>query len=410
MINVPLKTVLLSLESGARPKGGVSADSGDIPSIGGEHLTDIGNFDFTNIKRIPVSFFKKMKTGHISSLDILIVKDGATTGKTSFVRTNFPFKEAAVNEHVFCVRVNPEKALPAYIYHFLRSVEGQKAILQDFRGATVGGISREFAAKVVLPLPSLPEQQRIADILDRAEALRAKRRVTFNHLDELIKSVFIEMFGDPVENPKEWKKKALKEFGEIITGNTPSRKNPEYYGDYIEWIKSDNINTPYMCLTRSEEMLSEKGSKVGRTAPINSVLVTCIAGSLSCIGNVAIADRSIAFNQQINAIVPNENVNTLFLYHLILNTKGYIQSHSTQSMKGMISKGVFGSVPFIMPPIEDQVKFAEFAKKVEKIRKSQHQSLLELNNLFNSLFHEAFSGKLFSHQIFEQKIENGVKI
>ena len=209
MINVPLENVLLSLESGSRPKGGVSADSGDIPSIGGEHLTDNGSFDFTNIKRIPISFLKKMKSGHIFPLDILVVKDGATTGKTSFVRPNFPFREAAVNEHVFCVRVNPEKASPTYVYHFLRSKEGQKAIQLDFRGATVGGISREFAVKTVLPLPSLPEQKRIADILDRAEALRAKRRVALSQLDELTQSIFIDMFGDPIFNPKEWSRVQL---------------------------------------------------------------------------------------------------------------------------------------------------------------------------------------------------------
>jgi type I restriction enzyme S subunit len=204
------------------------------------------------------------------------------------------------------------------------------------------------------------------------------------------------MFGDPVKNPKDWEKKTLKEFGEIITGNTPSREKPEFYGDYIEWIKSNNINTPYIYLTRSEEMLSEKGVKVGRIAPINSVLVTCIAGSLSCIGNVAIADRDVAFNQQINAIVPNETVNTTFLYHLILNTKEYIQSHSTQSMKGMVSKGVFGSISFIMPPIEAQMNFAEFTKRVENMITSQNQSSLEINNLFDALMQKAFIGELVS--------------
>lgn len=315
-----------------------------------------------------------------------------------FKYVDFPFCMGADGVKVLRPKID---ANVKYLYYYLRQLH-----------ITNAGYSRHFKylkqSEVVLP--PLDEQKRIADILDRAEALRDKRQTTLDQLDELIKSVFLEMFGDPVENPKTWEKKALKEFGEIITGNTPSRKKPEYYGNYIEWIKSDNINTPYTYLTRSEEMLSEKGIKVGRTAPINSVLVTCIAGSLSCIGNAAIADRSVAFNQQINAIVPNENVNTLFLYHLILNTKEYIQSHSTQSMKGMISKGVFGSVPLIMPPIEDQVKFAEFAKKVEKIRKSHQQSLLELNNLFDSLAREAFTGKLFSHQFLEREIENGVKI
>ena len=112
-------------------------------------------------------------------------------------------------------------------------------------------------------------------------------------------------------------------------------------------------------------MLSEKGAKEGRIASKNSILVTCIAGSLSCIGNVAIADREVAFNQQINAIIPSEKINEVFLYYLILNSNEYIQNYSTKSMKGMISKTVFSSIYFISPPIEIQNQFAAFAIKNE---------------------------------------------
>ena len=202
------------------------------------------------------------------------------------------------------------------------------------------------------------------------------------------------MFGDPVKNYKGWKKVKLKEFGKVKTGNTPSRKIPEYYGDYIDWIKSDNINNPNIYLTKSEEGLSELGEKKGRIAPKGSVLVTCIAGSLSCIGNTAIADREVAFNQQINAIIPNEKVNEFFLYYLILNTKKQIQNSSTKSMKGMLSKSIFESIPFIFPPTDLQNKFGTFAKINEQNRETQKQSQQQINNLFNTLMQKAFKGEL----------------
>jgi type I restriction enzyme S subunit len=139
---VRLADLVRALESGARPKGGVSTDSGEIPSLGGEHLDGRGGFQLSNTKRIPEAFFKRLGSGRIEKDDILIVKDGATTGKISFVGTDFPFCKAAVNEHVFRLAVVNEEAAPRYVFHFLASPAGQAEILSDYRGATVGGIGR----------------------------------------------------------------------------------------------------------------------------------------------------------------------------------------------------------------------------------------------------------------------------
>ena len=165
-----------------------------------------------------------------------------------------------------------------------------------------------------IPLPPLAEQKRIAGILGAADALRARRRETLVQLDALLQSTFLDMFGDPVTNSMGWDTSALGEVGEVVTGNTPSRKRPEYYGKDIEWIKSDNINHPSFVLTEAEERLSVAGKAVARTSPKGSILVTCIAGSPSCIGNAAIADREVAFNQQINAFVPGERIALWFAF------------------------------------------------------------------------------------------------
>lgn len=131
----------ITLESGLRPRGGVRGILEGIPSLGGEHLNDLGSFHYENMKYIPEDFFKELNYGRIFQNDILVVKDGATTGKTSFVDENFPYIHAAVNEHVFIVRVIPEVVIPKLIFYYLFSNEGQNSIRLDFRGATVGGIS-----------------------------------------------------------------------------------------------------------------------------------------------------------------------------------------------------------------------------------------------------------------------------
>ncbi len=173
------------------------------------------------------------------------------------------------------------------------------------------------------------------------------------------------MFGDPILNPKEWKRKPLASECEIVTGNTPSRKVPEYYGDFIEWIKSDNINTLNATLTNAQEYLSEKGLAVGRSVESGSILMTCIAGSIGCIGNVAIADRKVAFNQQINGIVPGSN-NTWFIYVLFELSKKGIQNSINMALKGILSKSQLSEMKFIFPPVELQNEFGDFAHQVNK--------------------------------------------
>jgi type I restriction enzyme S subunit len=201
------------------------------------------------------------------------------------------------------------------------------------------------------------------------------------------------MFGDPATNPKGWDKKFIKDIGQVITGNTPSRANPEFYGDAIEWIKSDNINTPLDYLTQAEEGLSELGKSVSRIAPSGSILVTCIAGTPSCIGNAAIANRDVAFNQQINALVPFTH-NVKFIYTQILVAKKLIQEASTASMKGMVSKSRFEEIRFISPPLQLQKEFAQRVEAVEKLKATHRASLSELQALFTSLQHRAFRGEL----------------
>ena len=224
--------------------------------------------------------------------------------------------------------------------------------------------------------------------------MRVKRRESLVQLDTLLQSTFLDLFGDPVRNPMGWKTYKIGEVGEVITGNTPSRKRPEYYGDDIEWIKSDNINDPSFFLTEAAERISVAGKKVARTTPKGSLLVTCIAGSRSCIGNAAIANREVAFNQQINAFVPSERINIWFAFGTLWVGKRLVQSASTNSMKGMVSKSAFSAISIPVPPISLQNRFANIVESVEQQKGSQRAHLVELDTLFAALQSRAFRGDL----------------
>ena len=288
-----------------------------------------------------------------------------------------------------------ERVTGPYLFNLLRVPCLRNAGAIKMRGAAgQRRVPADFFSSVQIPIPPLAEQKRITGLLDAADALRAKRREALAQLDTLIQSTFLDIFGDPVTNPMKWDRSALGEVGEVITGNTPSRKRPEYYGKDIEWIKSDNINDPSFVLTEARERLSVAGKTVARTSPRGSILVTCIAGSPSCIGNAAIADREVAFNQQINAFVPSERIALWFAFGMFWVGKRLVQSASTNSMKGMVSKSAFSAISIPIPPMSLQSRFATIAESVEHQKVSQRAHLAELDTLFASLQSRAFRGDL----------------
>lgn len=300
-------------------------------------------------------------------------------------------RTVSTNQQINSIEFDTRLVYPKFGYYACRLLKPKLETMAP--ATTLAIVSKSKFESLKIPVPPLSAQHRIADILDRAEALRAKRRMAIAQLDTLIQSIFIEMFGDPATNPKGWKRVSICDIGEVITGNTPPRENLAYYGTAIEWIKSDNINTPYYYLTNSEEYLSELGKSVARTAPAGSILVTCIAGSPSCIGNAAMTDREVAFNQQINALVPSHG-NAHFLYAQILCGKRLIQKASTEGMKGMVSKSRFENIVIIFPPIDLQDEFARRAITVERLRSSCRTALAKLDELFASLQYRAFWGEL----------------
>lgn len=197
------------------------------------------------------------------------------------------------------------------------------------------------------------------------------------------------MFGDPSVPHDGWAFKTLGSCCDVVTGNTPSRKKPEYYGDFIEWIKTDNI-TESSVLTRASECLSAEGLGVGRSAPEGSVLMGCIAGSIKSIGKVAVADRPVAFNQQINALIPHNEVQTSYLLWALRLTKDYLCDGVNMQLKGILNKTTLSGKCYSIPPLPLQQQFAAFVQQVDKLEFETRQAIDKLQLLYDSLAQEYF--------------------
>lgn len=392
MIRVVLKDIV------EKPITGEWGDEGtSVNVLRTTNFTNEGFIDYTKVVKRDIEQ-KKIDTKRLHRGDIIIEKSGGSPTQPVGRVVYFDSEEIFLcNNFTAILRPKKEQVYPKYLQYIL-FVGHQFGLTSAFQNKTTGIINLQlpkYLEGIQIPLPPLPQQQKIANILDAADALRQNDKALIAKYDELTQALFMDMFGDPVSNPKGWDLLALKHFGKISTGNTPSRSDDANYSTrHIEWIKTDNIKENYLYITKASEYLSEVGLKKARTVEKDAILVACIAGSIDSIGRAALTDRKVSFNQQINAIESNSNVRPKYLYYLIRNCKKHIQNHASNGMKRMLTKGEFEKILMILPPLELQNQFAERVAIIEEQKAIAQKSLEHSESLFNSLLQKAFKGEL----------------
>lgn len=396
-----LKNYISTLETGKRPKGGAKSEG--IPSLGGEHINRDGKFnlDKDSLKYVPVEYYNEIKRGKLKINDVLVVKDGATTGKTAIIEKDFPLKEACINEHVFLLRTN-EKLNPKYLYYYFLSSEGQSNILKDFRGATIGGISKNFI-DINMFIPTLDKQKKIVEVLDKSQSLIDKKREQIELLDELVKSRFIEIFGDIRINEKGWEEKEISNLLiSIDSGKSFVCEGYERKGEYPAILKLSAVTygvynpLENKALIDANEFIDNMEVKEGDllfTRKNTPELVGMCAYVYKTTPNLMMPDLIFRLNT-------NENCNKIYLWKLINNEmfREKIKMISNGSAKSMsnISKQNLMKLKVPVPPIELQNEFAEFVTQTDSIRSKMEASLSELEDNFNSLMQKALKGELFN--------------
>ncbi len=363
------------------------------------NFTNSGIISFENVIKRDIEE-KKVEKKKLNYGDIIIEKSG---GSPKQPVGRVVYFEQSSNEIYLCnnfttiLRPKKGKINPKYLFYLLYNNYQTEKVL-EFQNKTTGIINLKldrYLESEISYEPNLETQNKIVAILDKAQTILDKRAETIVKYDDLLRATFLEMFGDIANNPKGFDKKSLKDFGEIITGNTPPRKDKSNYdSNYVEWIKTGNITSQSHFLTQASEHLSETGFAKARYVNENVLLVACIAGSISSIGRSAITDRRVAFNQQINAVVPAKDVSVFFLYWMFKVSAEYVQSFATGGMKRLLTKGEFEKVPFIKPDYIEQLRFEKIAMNysVFKLKLIQHQAQSE--NLLKSLSQQVFSERI----------------
>lgn len=326
--------------------------------------------------------------------DALVCVVGATAGKV-----NQSVFECAIGRSVAAVRAHVEFLDPLFLFQFLQTKVNE--LRGKSQGAAQGVITREMLQSLSLALPHLPEQRRIATILDQADTLRAKRRETLAQLDSLTQSIFIEMFGDPsAENPR-FAKYPLLELIEDGFQNGAYFPKESYVENGVEMVHMSDAFGGIIKRGNLKRVSCNQSDIQKYSLTIDDIIIarrslTYDGAAKPCM--IPKSDEPLIFESSFIRVRANkERVGPLFLFHYLNNDRvreKFVRPYVTQSTISGINQSNLAQVPVVLPTINLQHEFSERIAVVESVRKNLTESQAEFNALFATLQHRAFRGEL----------------
>jgi type I restriction enzyme, S subunit len=370
-----------------------------IPFLTVKDVKD-SELDFVNCSFITTEDFNVAKEGNSAPQkgDVLFSKDG-TVGKVHVVATDRPF---AILSSLAILRPKQNIVDAIYLGHVLRSPSVLEDALKRKTGSAIRRIILSDLKKVKIPLPSLEEQKKIANILDRAEALRAKRRAALSQIDELNQSIFVEMFGEYAA--KEWPMTTIANLahpkkGSIRTGPFGSQLlHSEFVDEGVAVLGIDNaVANEFQWGTRRFINESKYKELKRYTVHPGDVLITIMGTCGRCA--VVPDDIPVAINtKHLCCITLNQEKCIPTYLHAYFLRHPIAQRYLAQTAKGAIMAGlnmeIIKEMPIPLPPLSLQKEFARRAEVVKKLKAVHKASLAELDELFASLQYRAFRGEL----------------
>jgi len=281
---------------------------------------------------------------------------------------------------------------PRWVYHMLSNFK-----LERFsEGAGVPTLNRNLVHDELIPLPPPPEQKRIAAILDKADAIRRKRQQAIQLADDFLRAVFLDMFGDPVTNPKGWETERLEGLVKVVSGATPSKSNDAYWIGDFPWVSPKDMKSVEISssIDHINQVVFERENL--KKIPVGSVLIVVRGMILAHTVPVGITATEVAINQDIKAFISSGGVLPEFLLWFLLSQHANLLSKVTTAAHGTkrFDMADLLNLPVFVPDIEVQRKFVSIARSYKATLDELDWSHKDARELFNSLGQRAFAGQL----------------
>lgn len=329
----------------------------------------------------------------IEAGDVLMALTGGTLGKTCKVQEDIEL--CLQNYRVGNFKPKASFLDKDFLYYFLISFTVQKRIENIVNEAAQPNVGKADFDKIKVLTPPLPEQRKIAKILSIWDkAISTTERLIDNSkqqkkalMQQLLtgKKRLLDDSGKPFKG--EWVEYYVKDFGLVVTGNTPSKSDEANYGTEFSWATAEDFKGKYVSNTNIK--LSSHGVKSARLVPKGSVLVTCIAS----IGKNAIANEELATNQQINAVKVNKKHCNEFLYYQIENNRHKLIAWAGTTAVPILNKSSFEKIKLKAPSIIEQKKIASVLSNSDKEIEVLQQQLVDLKQEKKALMQQLLTGK-----------------
>ena len=299
-----------------------------------------------------------MRRGLPQRLDVLITTE-APLGEVAILRDR---ERIALAQRVILLRARRGRVDPVFLFYALQSEFGQSELHARATGTTVAGIKQSELRQARLPVFELPVQCRIAGILSAYDELmeNCQRRIRIS--EDMARALYREWFvcfrfpghaNAPLVDsplgpiPQGWSFRAIRDFGSVVTGKTPSKANPEFYGEGVPFVKTPDMHGNMFVLATSDGLSSAGAqSQSNKTIPAGSICVSCIG----TIGVVCLTTEDCQTNQQINSVVLNDDDAREFLFLRLQDAKQAFENlGASGATMGNVNKGKFEAVEFLTP-------------------------------------------------------------
>ena len=375
---------------------GIEYTNSGVPEVRGEMITKSGTLalDQSKWRFISKDTAERFPRTSLSENDLVMSVRG-TIGKLALVPSELDGANITAN----LLRISLDQLLvnPRYFWRFCRSPEFLTKLNAVSPSTTIKTIRIPDFRAIPIPLPPLAEQERIARVLDAADALRATRRASLAQLDTLLQATFLDLFGDPVTNPKGWEISSLREvcLGKPSYGSGAA--SCDYDSSLPRYVRitdvddAGNLSDDPRCAQLSGEdvekyrlhegdvLLARSGATVGKSYLYRAEHGFCVY-----------AGYMIRFRLDPNILLPE----VLFRFTQTSAYWRWVESNSRTVAQPNINAKIYSSLPVTRPPLDLQRRFATIVESVEHQKATQRAHLAELDTLFASLQARAFRGDL----------------
>lgn len=316
-----------------------------------------------------------------------------------------PDKFGVGSSELIPLRPQPNLLDRRYLWYYLRSPRFVHFANKNTAGANLPRVSMSVFWEHEIPLPPLPVQRRLAAVLDKADALRRKRRRALDRLDDLLQAVFLDMFGDPVTNPKGWN---VRELSELIDPTRPItygilKPGPDIPNG-IPYVRVLDMQDGRVSLNDVRRTTPEIAEEYRRSTLRANDLLLSIRGH---VGRLAIVGEEFVganITQDTARLAPIESLSVYYLAGCLGTIA--MQRHMARRVKGAAVRGInLGDVkelPIPVPPIEMQHNFENIWGNIARQFDRQTEAIKKSGMLFNALMQKAFNGELdFAEDVIE---------